>query len=73
MNVDLRQCKPGDKLLTRQGTTLVLEYVGLNKGQNSKKYPHVVKYPTGHLSTRTDSGETFNSECLSVDIVEILK
>lgn len=73
MSVDLRQCKPGDKLLTKQGT--IMEYVGPNKTYFRKEYPHRVKYPNGAFGSRTDDGITFRFDRRpeDEDIVEILK
>lgn len=71
MSVDLRKCKPGDKLQTRHGT--VMEYVELETSNRS--YPHIVKYPNGARGTRTDDGFVFrvNRHPDDEDIVEIMK
>lgn len=73
MTVDLRQCKPGDRLLTKHGT--ILEYVGPNDTQYPTDYPHLIKYPNGSFGSRTDNGQVFVILRLpeDEDIVEILK
>lgn len=73
MSVDLRQCKPGDKLLTKNGT--ILEYVGDNITMSSSVYPHEIKYPDGTFGSRTDCGKTYRFASLpeDEDVVEILK
>lgn len=73
MSVDLRQCKPGDKLLTKHGT--IMEYVGPNDPWFHTQYPHLVKYPNGELGSRTDDGFVFlfDQRPEDQDIVEILK
>lgn len=70
MAIDLRNCKPGDKLLSIHGT--ILEYVGPNP--YGKYFPHLVKYPDGSSGTRTHDGHVFNKKHLpeDEDIVEIL-
>jgi hypothetical protein len=57
MTVDLQQCKPDDKLLTKHGT--ILTYVGSNDSPYPTKYPHLIKYPNGAFGTRTDNGQVF--------------
>jgi hypothetical protein len=54
--VDLRNCKPGDKLLTKHG--MVLTYVGV---QNCGPFPHEIEYPNGGHGSRTDEGFTFRN------------
>ena len=73
MSVDLRTCKPGDKLLTKHGT--ILTYVGLNERYLCAEYPHCIKYPDGIVDVRTDEGLMFcfGSFPEDEDIVEILK
>lgn len=74
--VDLRNCKKGDKLLSKHG--IILEYVGpLPEGHY---YDHEVKYPDdstfkGSMGTRTHDGHVFrkNRQPEDHDIVEILK
>ncbi len=67
MSVDLRTCKPGDKLLTKHGT--ILTYVG------PTACPHLIKYPNGAFGTRSDNGQVVVHGRLpeDEDIVEILK
>ena len=73
MSVDLRQCNPGDKLLTKHGT--IMEYVGPNDSYFHTVFPHRVKYPNGEFGSRTDEGWVFrfNRRPEDEDIVEILK
>ena len=69
--VDLRDCKPGDKLISKHG--LVLEYVGpLPKGSY---LDHEVKYPDGSWGSRTHDGYVMRIKRLYTDhdIVEIIK
>ncbi len=69
--VDLRECKAGDKLLSRHG--LVLEYVRvLPEGDYMD---HEVKYPNGSFGSRTHDGFVFRKKRMEIDhdIVEILK
>lgn len=51
---DMRQCKPGDKLISRHG--LVLTYEGPNNFSSANMYPHLVRYPDGAYGTRADNG-----------------
>lgn len=73
MSVDLRQCKPGDKLLAQNG--MIMEYVGPNKKYFREKYPHLVRYPDGATGSRTDNGVAWiiDDGLSEYDIVEILK
>jgi hypothetical protein len=68
--VDLRNCKPGDKLLTVHGT--ILEYVGPLPEEHF--YDHEVKYPDGSAGTRTHNGQVFRNKRMfeDEDIAEIL-
>ena len=74
--VDLRDCKPGDKLLSKHG--LLLTYV---KALPEEDYmDHVVKYPNispyfGSTGTRTHDGFVMRNKRLEEDhnIVEIIK
>ena len=72
MSVDLRQCKPGDKLLTKNGT--IIEYV-VRLQYGNPSYPHLLQYQCGTYGKRTDDGKVFaSSESVAEgDIVEILK
>lgn len=66
MSVDLRTCKPGDKLRSKHG--LILTYMGPNPYGTANVYPHRVKYPRDKIhprdkiygvesyGTRTDDG-----------------
>jgi hypothetical protein len=70
--VDLRKCKPGDKLKSSHG--LILTYVGpLPAGSY---YDHDVRYPDGSAGTRMNDGFVFRNESKRLpadhDIVEIL-
>lgn len=56
---NMKQCKPGDKLISCHG--LILTYVGPS---TSDRYPHKVKYPDeiyekNSYGTRTDEGYVF--------------
>lgn len=51
--VDLRNCKPGDILVTRSGKTA--EYVGPSKGH----YDHEIKFEKDSYGTRTHDGYVF--------------
>jgi hypothetical protein len=69
--VDLRECEPGDKLLTSHG--LVLEYVKANSA--SDFYPHTIKYPDGGMGTRNDDGTVYANKrkpACDHDVIEIL-
>jgi hypothetical protein len=72
--VDLRTCKPGDKLRSKHG--MVLEYIGRTKYNDSysSAYPHDVRYPDGSRGTRTNNGQVFCVNRLPEDhdIVEII-
>jgi len=70
--VDLRDCKPGDILITRSGKTV--EYVGPTEKGNY--YDHVVKYNDGHsYGSRTHDGYVFrkNRRDDDEDIIHVLK
>ena len=60
--VDLRTCKPGDKLISIHG--LVLTYV---KPTPDGYYDHEVKYPDGGVGTRTHDGKTYRHRHLPED------
>lgn len=80
--VDLRNCKPGDLLLGRQGS--ILEYVAPTPHNGLTYLDHVVRYvkrPDGSLhgkgayGTRTDDGYVFKMNRMpeeDEDIVEVL-
>lgn len=72
--IDLRTCKPGDKLLSKHG--MVLEYVEYDP---TAVYPHIVAYPNeapymGSSGSRLDNGQVFAKNRMEEDqdIVEIL-
>jgi hypothetical protein len=70
MSVDLRTCKPGDKLLSKHG--MILTYIGpLPDGHY---FDHEVMYPNGGRGTRTNNGATYRAAPLQEDhdIVQIL-
>lgn len=73
MAVDLRECKPGDKLRSKHG--MILEYVGPEP--ENAYYDHKVKYPDGSFGTRIHSGHVYRNPerrmDIDHDIVEILK
>jgi hypothetical protein len=59
--LDLRTCKPGDKLLSIHGE--ILEYVGVIGGD----YPHEIRYSNGSRGTRLDNGWCFRKNRLPTD------
>lgn len=67
--VDLRTCKPGDKLISKHGLELI--YVGPLPGIYMD---HEVKYPDGTFGTRTHDGFVFRKQRsdLTHDIVKII-
>ncbi len=71
--IDLRECKKGDKLLTKHGT--ILEYVE-SLDPEIHYYSHRIKYPDGSFGTRVDSGHVMKNESRRLesdeDIIEIL-
>ena len=66
--VDLRDCKPGDILVTRSGKTV--EYVGPSDGY----YDHEIKYKKNSYGTRTHDGYVFrkNRRDDDEDIIKVL-
>jgi len=70
MSIDLRTCKPGQKLRSRHGNYLT--YVGCTKPGDF--YHHVVRYADGSTGTRTHDGHVFFSarDPKDEDIVEII-
>lgn len=68
--VDLRTCKPGDKLRSKHG--VILTYVDYWPDDH---FPHEVAYPDGSWGSRTDDGFVFHKNRLPEDhdIVEIIK
>jgi len=75
MSIDLRNCKPGDELISKHG--LVLTYV---RALPEYSYmDHEVKYPDGPpymggLGSRTHDGFVYRKNRLEIDhdIVEII-
>ena len=73
--IDLRTCKPGDKLLTKHGS--VLTYVCYDSDNpNVKDWPHIIRYPNGARGTRTHEGFCFKNIDKRLpsdeDVIEIL-
>jgi hypothetical protein len=69
--IDLRDCKPGDKLLTKHGR--ILTYV---KPLDSNDYmDHEIRYPNGGYGSRTHEGFVYRRKRLDTDedIVEIIR
>jgi hypothetical protein len=49
--IDLRNCKKGDKLISKHGETLTyVEY------QPEQYFPHLIEYADGSVGSRTDEG-----------------
>ena len=70
--IDLRTCKPGDKLRSSHGS--ILTYVGPT--EEGHEYDHYVQYRDGSLGTRTHDGHVFREKRMpeyDQDIVKILK
>ena len=67
--IDLRDCKPGDILITRNGRTA--EYVGPSDGH----YDHEIKFEKDSYGTRTHDGYVFrnNRRDDDDDIIQVLK
>ena len=68
--IDLRNCKPGDKLLTKHGR--ILTYV---KPLGDNDYmDHEIKYPDGGYGSRTHEGFVYRKKRMETDedIVEII-
>lgn len=57
MSVDLRTCKPGDKLVSKHG--MILEYVEPMAPEDY--YDHKVRYPDGSPGTRTHEGFVYRN------------
>ena len=75
MTVDLRTCKPGDKLRCRNGD--IVTYRGPNDGiafsASYGKFPHMIEYSIDRYGTRTDDGKILpEGGEEGYDIVEIL-
>lgn len=71
MTINLRKCKPGDKLRSKHG--IILTYSSFVPNE---KYPHIVIYPNGGNGSRTDEGFCYHNISARLDtdhdIVEIL-
>lgn len=69
--VDLRTCKPGDRLLSRHG--MILTYV--KPLPHDAYMEHEVRYPDGSKGTRTNDGFVFRTKRLleDHDIIRILQ
>lgn len=67
MSVDLRTCKPGDKLEMRNGE--VAEYCDSN---GSRPYMHRIKMPSGKGALFTDNGQLYSYRTSSADIVKVI-
>lgn len=71
-NIDLRICKPGQKLRSKHG--MILTYV--RPLEESNYYQHEVQYPSGAMGTRTHDGYVYKNPDKRLpqdhDIVEIL-
>jgi len=69
MSIDLRNAKPGDKLITKHGNMMI--YIGYYPGT---RYPHAVLYSNGSEGTRLDGGHVSETNRLwcDEDIVEII-
>jgi len=67
--IDLRQAKPGDKLVTKNGNTML--YIGYNP---EARYPHTVMYANNASGSRIDDGRLFYNSHFDEDedIVEIV-
>ena len=67
--VDLRNCKPGDILVTRSGKTA--EYVGPSEGH----YDHEIKFEKDSYGTRTHDGYVFrkNRRDDDEDIIKVME
>lgn len=67
MTVDLRKCRPDDRLRCRNGR--VIRYHGRS---DNDEYPNEVMYSDGRVGPRTDDGLTYLGNICGSDIVEIL-
>ena len=68
--IDLRNCKKGQKLLSRFGK--ILTYIEPLPPGNY--FDHIIQYPDGSLGTRTHDGHVFkiNRAVTDEDVVQIL-
>lgn len=67
MSVDLRACKPGDKLEMPNGE--VAEYVNYT---GYRLCPHSVKMPSGKDVFFTDNGQFYSYRTSDIDIVKVI-
>ena len=69
-SIDLRKCRPGDKLLSKKGN--VVTYLGNDSG--NFLWPHRIQYIDGGIGTRTNDGFVFSANRWPEDddIVKIL-
>jgi len=70
--IDLRNCKPGQKLKSKHG--MILTYESANPA--GSYYDHTVRYPDGSFGTRMHDGFVYKNPDKRLpedhDIVEIL-
>lgn len=59
MRINLNKCVIGQKLVSKHG--MVLTYLGKNKGNHTKLWPHMVKYPDGGTGSRTTDGFVYTN------------
>jgi hypothetical protein len=60
--INLNDCKPGQKLLSKHGR--IFTYVGR---VDDRRYPHEVRYPSGVYGTRTDDGLVYARNHMEAD------
>lgn len=73
--LDLTKCKPGDKLLLRNGKTVTVnEYSDLCCLARNKPYPICVEDDTGKITRRTQTGRanTYFDMDQDEDVIEVL-
>jgi hypothetical protein len=70
VELDLKNARPGDKLLTVHGT--VLTYI---RYEPTAYYPHIVEYENGSRGSRMDNGQVFKNNRLPTDedVVAIMR
>ena len=70
MEIDLRTCKKGQKLLSKHG--LILIYIG--PLPEFEYYDHLVRYPDGTYGSRCHDGYVYRNDRRDCDhdIIEIL-
>lgn len=68
--IDLRVCKPGQKLKSKHGWILIYR----KRNEEGSYYEHTVEYPDGTMGTRTNDGYVYKHRRLPEDhdVVEIL-